>query len=111
MDRLTQYRAYIENILTDYARIKPAYGEVEMQTTFDSKHDHYYLNSVGWDGHERIHGCLLHVDLKKDKIWIQQDGTEEGIAEEFVNLGVPKDDIVLAFHPSYKRPYTGFAVN
>jgi hypothetical protein len=25
--------------------------------------------------------------------------------------GVPKEDIVLAFHPPYKRPYTGFAVN
>jgi hypothetical protein len=27
-----------------------------------------------------------------------------------VALGVPKEDIVLAFHAPYKRPYTGFGV-
>jgi hypothetical protein len=43
-------------------------------------------------------------------IWIQYDGTEEGIANRLVELGVPREDIVLAFHPPYKRPYTDFVV-
>jgi hypothetical protein len=29
---------------------------------------------------------------------------------ELVQLGVPKDYIVLAFHSPYKRQFTGFAV-
>jgi hypothetical protein len=33
-----------------------------------------------------------------------------GIANELVNLGVPKEDIVLAFHEPLVREYTGFAV-
>jgi hypothetical protein len=32
------------------------------------------------------------------------------MANELVALGVPKEDIVLAFHAPYKRQYTGFAV-
>lgn len=45
------------------------------------------------------------------KLWIQHDGTEDGIANRLVELGVPKSDIVLAFHPPYKRPYTDFAID
>jgi hypothetical protein len=50
------------------------------------------------------------MDLKGDKIWIQRDGTECGVANELVELGVPKEHIVLAYQPPYKRPYTAFAV-
>jgi hypothetical protein len=32
-----------------------------------------------------------------------------GIANELVDMGVPKEDIVLAYHAPYKRKYTGFA--
>ncbi|NEQ76260.1 MAG: XisI protein [Okeania sp. SIO2C9] len=69
------------------------------------------LLNVGWDGNERIRGCVLQIDIKNEKIWIQHDGTKMGIADELVDLGVPSSDIVLAFHAPYKRKYTGFAVS
>ncbi|WP_419183637.1 XisI protein [Scytonema hofmannii] len=57
-----------------------------------------------------VYGCVLHLDIKGEKIWIHHDGTEIGIADELVKLGVPKSDIVLAFHELLMRQYTGFAV-
>ena len=51
----------------------------------------------------------MHLDIKNGKIWIQHDGMEIGVANELVELGVAKEHIVLAYHPPYKRPYTGFA--
>jgi hypothetical protein len=57
-----------------------------------------------------MYGCVLLLDIKNGKIWIQQNGTEIGIADELVKLGVPKEDIVLAFHEPLMRQYTGFAV-
>ena len=51
------------------------------------------------------------MDIKNDKIWIQHDGTEAVLADEFVKLGVPKEDIVLAFHSPYRRQFTGLAVH
>ncbi len=110
MAKLEQYRTYVERILQEYSRYKPTHGEVEVQVMVDREHDYYQLNRVGWNKDQRIHGCVLHLDIKEDKIWIQYDGTEDGIADDLLALGVPKEDIVLAFHPSYKRPYTGFAV-
>jgi len=53
----------------------------------------------------------VHIDIKNGKIWIQHDGTERGVANDLVEWGVPKEDIVLAFHAPYRRQYTGFAVN
>jgi hypothetical protein len=81
-----------------------------METIIDVAHDHYQLLSVGWNKNERIHGTLLHIDIRGGKIWIQHDGTEEGVANRLAEQGVPKSDIVLAFHPPYKRPYTDFGV-
>jgi hypothetical protein len=111
MDKLELYRKEIEEIIKKYGNYKPSYGDVEVQLIFDKEHDHYQLVNVGWDGDERIRGCLLHIDLKNDKIWIQHDGTEIGVANELVALGIPKEDIILAFHAPSRRKYTEFAVS
>ena len=55
----------------------------------------------------QILGVVVHISIIGGKIWIQHDGTEEGVATE---LSVPKAHIVLGFrHPS-ERQYTGLAV-
>jgi hypothetical protein len=110
MDRLAQYRQYIQDILDEYSQYKPAYGDIELETIYDTTKDHYQLLSVGWNKHQRIHGSILHLDIRDNKIWVQYDGTEEGIANRLVELGVPQEDIVLGFHPPYQRQYTQFSV-
>ncbi|HDN27464.1 MAG TPA: hypothetical protein ENG03_10300 [Thioploca sp.] len=35
-----------------------------------------------------MRGCVLHIDIKDGKIWIQHDGIEVGIANELIALGV-----------------------
>jgi hypothetical protein len=111
MAELANYRICIENLIQEYSRYRPKYGDIEVQMSFDREHDHYQLIHVGWEGDERIEGAVLHIDLKNHKIWIQHDGTEPGIADELVAMGIPKEDIVLGFQPPYKRPYTGFAIS
>jgi hypothetical protein len=110
MARVTTYKNYVKDILSEYAALKPSYGDVDVEMIADEKNHHYEVVTVGWDGFERVHGCLLHVDIKDDKIWIQHDGTEEGIANRLVELGVPKSDIVLGFHAPYKRKFTDYAI-
>ena len=70
----------------------------------------YELVYAGWNGHRRIHGSVIHVDVRDGKVWIQHDGTEEGIAERLVSAGIPPDHIVLAFRHPKDRQYTSFAV-
>ena len=52
---------------------------------------------TGWDEWRRVHGTVIHVDIRDGKVWIQHDGTEDGIAYEFLEAGIPHEHIVLAF--------------
>ena len=110
MDTLNTYRQIIEKTLTEYANIPYAYGEIQTETVFDRNNDHYLLVNVGWDNDRRVHGCLIHIDIIDGKVWVQRDGTEDGIAGELETAGIPKDQIVLGFRPPELRPFTEYAV-
>jgi hypothetical protein len=103
MVKLDEYRVYIKQLLTTYSQYEKSESEVEAQTIFDTEHDHYQLVYVGWENKRRVYGCVLHLDIKNGKIWIQHNGTEANIADELVAFGVPKQDIVLGFHSAYKN--------
>jgi hypothetical protein len=111
MDKLTHYRQAIQEILTAHSQIQPAYGEIQMKLVFDPNHDRYQLLRTGWQEERRVYGTLIHIDLEGNKIWIQYDGTEVGIANELTDRGIPKDDIVLAYHSPFMRQYDGFAIS
>ncbi len=110
MERIEKYRAAIKTLLKRYANIGSSPGEVEVQVIMDTEHDHYQMVHVGWQNKRCVYGCVVHIDIKDNKIWIQHDGTEIGMANELVALGIPKENIVLGFHAPYKRQYTDFAV-
>ena len=112
MDRITpdRYPQIIERILTDYAAIPYAYSNIETETVFDRINNRYVLINVGWEGDEQIHSSLVHIDIIDEKIWILRDGTEDGIAGDLEQAGVPKSQIVLGFHPPELRQYTDYAV-
>lgn len=109
MDTHTQYRQYLQTLLKQRASLVWD-DRIQAQTIFDSENDHYQLVYVGWRDSKRVYGVILHADILNGKIWIQQDGTEIGLANELVELGVPKQDIVLAFDPPNLRQYTEFAI-
>lgn len=111
MDKLGNYRQLIRRLLDEYVSYKPAYGNIDSEVIVDETQNHFQLMRVGWLNKKRVHGAIIHVDIIKNKIWIQYDGTDRPIADELLKAGVPKDDIVLGFHPEYLRQYTGFAVS
>jgi len=108
MDTRTRDRAIIERVLADYAAIPYAHGDVATQTVFDSTNDHYLLMIVGRDKLRRVHGCLVHIDLKGEDVVVQRDGIEDGIARELSRQGIPSERIVLAFLPYGPRRYSEF---
>ena len=69
-----------------------------------------YQISVDWVNQKRINNTHVHIRIKNEKIYIEEDWTEEGIANELLTEGVTKEDIVLAFHDPETRKLTEFAV-
>jgi hypothetical protein len=111
MDKLGRYRQIIQDVLIEHSQIKPAYGEIQMKLMFDVGRDRYQLLRTGWLEERRVYGTLIHIDIEGGKIWVQYDGTEVGVANELLERGIPKEDIVLAYHSPLMRQYDGFAVS
>ena len=111
MAKLDQYREIVHKLLQDYAAFSRDDQEVETELIFDTTRDHYQLVHIGWQGERRIYGCILHLNIKDGKIWLQHNGTENDIAAELVEMGIPKSDIVIGFHSPFKRQFTEYAVN
>jgi hypothetical protein len=111
MDKLNLYRQLIQDSLVERAKLRSPNDPIKSQTVFDRPGDHYQLINLGWKNNStRIYGCVIHVDIIDGKIWVQHDGTEDAIADQLVAKGVPKQDIVLAYHAPHVRQYTEFAL-
>jgi hypothetical protein len=59
------------------------------------KNDHYVWFNLGWHERKRIKSITAYVRICNEKFWIEE--------------GVPKEDIVLAFYSPMTRPHTDFA--
>lgn len=110
MAELSEYRKKIQDLLTELAGYGSKDGEVESQLIFDGERDHYQLVHVGWRNNHRVYGCVVHLDIKDGKIWVQHNGTEFDISLKLAEMGIPKQNIVNGFHSSYMRQFTDFAV-
>jgi XisI protein len=110
-DTLNHWRRTIKRILTDLAAVPfPEVVTMSAKTAFDEAADVYLVVVEGWQDVRRLHGCLVHVEIKADKIWVQQDGTEDGVVADLLAAGIPKDCIVLGFKSPQSRALTQFAV-
>lgn len=110
MERLEQYRQVIRSLLERYAAEGDQDEHLEIQVICDREHDHYQLVSLGWQGQRRFYSCLMHLDIKNGKVWIQRNQTDRLIAQELVEMGVAREDIVLGLQPAYAKPDTGYGV-
>ena len=110
MEKLTRYRQLVQQILLEYGKQKLADGDIEVEQIFDTERDHYQIVHVGWQGQDWVHSCIIHIDIKREKIWLQWNGTEDDIAAELVAAGVPKEDIVLEFQSPFMRKFTEYAL-
>lgn len=111
MEKLARYRQLVQQMLLTYGKRKPAYGDIEVETIFDSERDHYQIVYVGWDQQDWVHSCVIHIDIKGGKIWLQWNATEDDIAADLVAAGVSKEDIVLGFQSPFMRQFTEYATS
>lgn len=110
MEKLARYRQLVQQMLLEYGKQKLSHGDIEVETIFDTERDHYQIVHVGWDRQDWVHSCIIHIDIKGEKIWLQWNGTEDDIAADLVTAGVLKEDIVLGFQSPFMRQFTEYAV-
>jgi hypothetical protein len=109
MDRLASYSALLRDSICEIVADIPPQEGIRTEYVIDEARGHFEIIEAGWDGPRRVHGILLHCDLRDGKIHVEHDGTGLGIADILVSRGVPQADIVLGFHPPAYREFTPFA--
>lgn len=110
MEKVAHYSAILERMIADEAERVSTMSDLEICVICDTVRHHYQLLYIGWQGVRRIFSPIIHVRIHNGKVWIEQDGTEDGIATRLLAAGIPREEIVLAFYSPQKRPFTEFAV-
>lgn len=108
---MTHYSEIIRHMLTAHQQFALRAGAQNQELVFDSTNERYLLVVVGWNGEERFYHTVLHLDIIDGKIWIQRDGKEDGIIDDLLAAGAPKEHIVLAYRSPFVRQFTEFAVS
>lgn len=104
------YLDIVKQVLLAYIDFFVEGGVTTLRPLFNDEEQTYLILNVGWREKRYIHNVVVHVDIINNQLWIQKDDTEEGIATDLVEAGIPKHNIVLGFREAEVRPYTGFAV-
>lgn len=110
MVELDHYREILYKILSQYTLLMGKPHLITSTLVVSEKHDHFIVINEGWDDNKRIHSLVYHAEIREDKVWVHHDGIDQGITEELVVAGIPKEHIVLAFHPPHIRQHTGYAM-
>lgn len=111
MDTKLNYSEIVKQILHEYAASYSEGNEFPLRTIFDDERQSYLLLDVGWYGDKYVHHTPIHIDIINNKIQIQYDDTEEGVAADLLEAGVPRLSIVLGFRPPEVRSCTEFAIS
>ncbi len=111
MDRVKKYETIIIAMLKGYTDSwNQNDTQIQSQLIVDPKGKHYQLMRLGWkNDDEYVHYCVFHIDLIQGKVWIQENRTDILIAEELVELGIYKKDIVLGLLPPILRKDSEYA--
>ena len=111
MDKLENYRQIVRKVLLPLSALKFSDTNITNEAVYDTQNDRYVIITTGWEGkNKRIYFNYVHLDIINGKVWIQYDGTEDGVGYTLEAEGIPKEDIVPSFHPVDVRPYTGYGV-
>lgn len=105
MERVNFLQNSIVQAMTEYGEYLSGFNlpKVDYQLLTDDQHKKYQLLPIGWEKEERIYYIIFHADIIKEKVWIQEDNTEDGLANLLLEKGVDKQEIVLAYYPDYHR--------
>lgn len=113
MDTNEEYSRIIKKLLKERERIASPFLQegTELTCVFDDATRYYALLTLGWLKSGRVNTTTLLLRIKDNKVWVEQDYTNWAIADELMESGIPREQIVLGFQRPESRPHTDYAVS
>ncbi len=88
----------VKALLSEYGDLRT--DDAQVQLIFDDERMRYIALWIGWNGCRRVHQCVAHVDICGDSVVVQCNNTEDLVATELAEMGIPRDKIRLGFIPA-----------
>lgn len=107
---IARFHDIIKDLLVKWGEPAGESDGIRTEIVIDGDRGHYEIMEVGWSDDKRIHNSIIHIDIIDNKVWLQHNATEIRVAEELVAAGIPRQAIVLGFHPPRVRQFTEYAV-
>ena len=108
---IKKYEQIIIETLREYAELYNQQRDgIEAKVIIDKAKKHYQLLSYGWRKDDYQFYVIFHFDIINGKVWVQENRTDVLIAQELVEKGIPKKDIVLGLQIPELRGEMGYAV-
>jgi len=110
MDRIKKYQKIIDKELTAWVSQSISdMPNMEYQYIKNKANNQFILLALGWHNDIYRHDLLIHIQIKNDQIWIQEDKTGESISKTLQEKGVPKTMIIHGFEEPFLREQTTLA--
>ncbi|MCB0541038.1 MAG: XisI protein [Bacteroidetes bacterium] len=110
MDKIIKYQKIISDILQTYkARFERSNNEVKPIIIIDKEQNQFQFLWKGWNRGQYVFSVSIHISMNGEKIWVDRDITEIGVANLLVEAGIPNSDIVLGYFDPDHRKLTDFA--
>lgn len=104
MEKLNQYKNIIQKVLEKRATYQISNApDILKHLVISEDNNDFLLLNIGWHKKRRVHSVVFHIQIKDEKVWVQEDRTDADIASVLAENGIPKSDIVLGFVPEYAR--------
>ena len=97
MDTRAPYSNIVKDVISKYAKLRPSHGQIRLDTVFDDRQGNDALMQTGWDRGIRVRGNLIFITIRDEKVHVEYDGIERGIADELVDRGIQQEDVILEF--------------
>jgi hypothetical protein len=109
--KIEKYQNIITGILKEYAdSFNQSPKSIEAKLVFDYERNSFQLLNTGWRNGEYYFYVVFHLDIKNDKVWLNENRTDMLVAQMLVEQGIPKTDIVLGLQPPQTRALSGYAL-
>ncbi len=110
MDRIKKYKEIIDKELTTWAGHSIAdMPDIEYQYFKNKADNQFILLVLGWHNDIYRHDLLVHIQIKNNQIWVQEDKTGESISKTLQEKGIPRTAIILGFEEPILREQTKLA--
>ena len=107
---LDQYQQAIASVFQEWEKLPANGSSFRIIGVLDNQRNRYLLEHVESGGAQPVARTLAYLEICQDKIWVQVDNTEVGIATQLVAAGIPKSQIVLGFYPPAMSQLGEFAL-